>query len=252
MPEPSHQGLKPPYMAFQTFWNFIEGLSGHPLPPLIDRSLMGSKSGTDQANLISTLKTLGLINDQQSVRPALTALVYAEGDHRSTLLADLLQEHYAEALEVSASNGTSTQLEQCFRDNYAVVSAVTLRKSITFFLHAARAAGVPISPHFKQTRGGQGAPGQPRKRTAKRKSRNGIAAPSSATAPPSPQVDAYRLSVNLQTGGTMTLAVNVNPISLRGEDRAFFYDIVDKMADYDQAEVVEASYPDEGDPMDEA
>jgi hypothetical protein len=50
----------------------------------------------------------------------------------------------------------------------------------------------------------------------------------------------------------MTLAVNVNPISLRGEDRAFFYDIVDKMADYDQAEVVEASYPAEGDPMDEA
>ena len=32
----------------------------------------------------------------------------------------------------------------------------------------------------------------------------------------------------------MTLAVNVNPITLRGDDRTFFYDIVDKMTDYEQ------------------
>lgn len=240
MSETAQQGFKPPYMAFQTFWNFVEDLSAHPLPPLIDRSLMGTKSGTDQANLINTLKAFGLVDEEQKVLSSLTALTDVDLEDRAPLLAELVRRHYAAALAVSESNGTASQLDQCFRESYGITSADTLRKSITFFLHAARTAGVPLSPHFKATRSGQGAPGAPRKRAAKRRPKNGVAEPEVAGVQQPAIPDAYRLDVRLRTGGTMTLTVNVNPISLRGEDRSFFYDIVDKMTDYEQPEPEQA------------
>lgn len=240
MSETAQAGFKPPYMAFQTFWNFVEELSAHPLPPQIDRSLMGSKSGTDQANLINTLKAFGLVDDDLTVLPRLTELTDADAEGRRPLLADIVRQCYAPALIVSEQNGTPNQLDQCFRESYSVTGTDTLRKSITFFLHAARTAGVPLSPHFPQTRGGQGAPGAPRKRAVKRKPKNGATEPEVTAAQPPAVPDAYRLDVRLRTGGTMTLTVNVNPISLRGEDRSFFYDIVDKMTDYEQPEPEQA------------
>ena len=47
-----------------------------------------------------------------------------------------------------------------------------------------------------------------------------------------PPDDVNTYTVRLRTGGTMSLTVNVNPLSLRGDDRAFFYEIVDKLSDY--------------------
>lgn len=70
-------GFKPPYMAFQTFWRFIDELSGPGLPPVIDRSLMSSKSGTDQANLVTALRSFNLINDDNTVNATFNALVTA-------------------------------------------------------------------------------------------------------------------------------------------------------------------------------
>jgi hypothetical protein len=231
--------FKPPYMAFQTFWNFVDEMSSHPLPPVIDRSLMGTKSGTDQANLLSTLKAFGLIDEGNKVLPPLVALANAEADDRKALLGEIVRRHYAAALKVADHNGTASQLDACFRESYAVAGADTLRKSTSFFLHASRTAGIPLSPHFKQTRGGQGAPGQPKRKVTKRRQSNGATAVAEAS---TPKVDGYRLDVTLRTGGTMTLTVDVNPISLRGEDRSFFYDIIDKMAGYN--EVAATDFPD--------
>lgn len=240
MSETAQQGFKPPYMAFQTFWNFVDELSTHPLPPVIDRSLMNSKSGTDQANLFATLKAFELISEDAVVQPGLTALTEADQDGRKPLLAEIVRKYYVPALAVAEANGTQAQLEAAFRESFDIASADTLRKAITFFLHAARVSDVALSPYFKATRSGQGAPGAPRKRAAKRKPKNGVAEPEVAAVQQPAIPDAYRLDVRLRTGGTMTLTVNVNPISLRGEDRSFFYDIVDKMTDYEQPEPEQA------------
>lgn len=226
-------GFKPPYMAFQTFWGFIDELSSNPLPPRIDRSLMASKSGTDQANLINTLKAFALIDAEHAVQPLLMELTTADTDRRKTMLAELLGKYYAKAMRVAEENGTANQLDQCFRVEYSINGADTLRKSVTFFLHAARMSGVPMSPHFKATRSGQAPRGKPRKRATKRRPKD--ATEELDVHPVRHPEDQYRLDVRLRTGGTMTLTVNLNPLSLRGEDRTFFYDIVDKMADYQQS-----------------
>lgn len=225
-------GFKPPYMSFMTFWNFVGGLAAHPLPPQIDRSLMGSKSGTDQTHLVAALKAFGLIDEEHKVLPQLVRLTEASEDERKSVFAELVRRYYAGPLAVSEENGTASQLEASFRESFGLTGAETVRKSITFFLHAARMSDVQLSPHFKATRPGQGAPGQSKRRPAKRK----VAAPvPPASEPEAPKAEGYGLDVELRTGGTMSLSVNVNPLSLRGEDRAFFYDIVDKMTDYAEA-----------------
>lgn len=246
MSEDEQPSFKPPYMAFQTFWNFIADLSAHPLPPQIDRSMMSAKSGTDQANLINALRAFRLVDDEQKVLPGLTALTEADAESRPALLAEIVRRDYAAALLVADSNGTASQLEWCFRDSYAVTGADTLRKSITFFLHAARTAGVPLSPHFKQTRAGSGAPGQPRKKTARRPAKNGESDSDTRPVQQPSMPKPYRLDVRLRTGGTMTLTVDVNPISLRGDDRTFFYGIVDSMSDYEQPRTASEQDNEEG------
>lgn len=239
--EPDSSGFKPPYMAFQTFWNFIEELSSKPLPPRIDRSLMGNKSGTDQNNLTSALVSFGLVDAGGVVLSRLQQLTATDHEGRKKLLAELVREYYPNELAVSEANATINGLHESFRDSFGLTSAETRRKCETFFLHALRVAELPVSPHFPQTRSGSGAPGTPKKRLVRKKP----ADPGARQIDTPPSEDrrhddgdggedggVYKQTVTLRTGGTMTLSVSVNPLTLRGDDRNFFYQIVDALAEY--------------------
>jgi hypothetical protein len=223
--------FKPPYMAFQTFWNFLSELAEKPLPPRIDRSLMNSKSGTDQANLVSALKSFGLTDDQGAVADDLGLLTDGDLELRKAALADLVRRHYAAALQVSEVNGTEAQLKDAFRDEFQIASADTMRKSVAFFLHAARTAGIELSSHFPQTRGGPGSSGtsRPRRSPQRKRPKNGEIV--GAVLPP-PVSARSEKTVTLATGGSMTLAVTVDPLSLRGEEREFFFKVVDLLDEY--------------------
>ncbi|WP_324738450.1 hypothetical protein P6281_17150 [Mycobacterium sp. 5-140-3-2] len=232
MTEEGRGGFKPPYLPFATLWNFVGELAAHPLPPAIDRSLMGTKSGSDQVNLMATLRTFGLIDDDRKVQPEFVEFATADEVARKEYLRVLVEKYYADALNVSSQNGTEQQLHECFRDTYGVDGADTRRKAVTFFLHAARRAEIPLSPHFPSTRAGSGSPGQKRKTPKKWTTSSSVGNAAEPRNTSAPLKSEYETSVKLQTGGTMSLTVNVNPLNLRGEDRNFFYEIVDKLADY--------------------
>lgn len=226
--------FRPPYMSFQTLWKFVNTLGGKPLPPQIDRSLMGTKSGTDQNNLTTTLTSLGLIGPGGVVQPALRELAEGDEESRTALLRSLVESYYPEALDLSRRNGTEQQLHETFRDTYALTAIETRRKAITFFLHAARKAGIPLSHHFPNTRSGSGSPGTPRaKRTpTKRKPNPADSSGAQGNGAAAVTQEGYSLTVRLRTGGTMTLLVDVNPLQLKGDEREFFYGVVDKMDGY--------------------
>jgi hypothetical protein len=235
MADEERGGFKPPYLPFATFWNFVGELAAHPLPPAIDRSLMGTKSGSDQVNLMATLRTFGMIDDDRKVQPAFVKFAVTDETMRVEHLRVLVEKYYADALRVSSQNGTEQQLHECFRDTYGIDGADTRRKAVTFFLHAARRAELPLSPHFPSTRPGSGSPGQKRRSPKKRASsgsNGGSGNAAESVDENSRPKSEYDTSVKLQTGGTMSLTVNVNPLNLRGEDRNFFYQIVDMLADY--------------------
>jgi hypothetical protein len=230
-------------MSFTTFWNFINELAKKPLPPQMDRSMMDSKSGTDQANLTAALKGFGLIQDDLTVEPLLTRLVTGDEDQRKQIMREVVERYYPEPLKVSANSGTEKMLHDAFRDAYGMDAADTRRKSITFFLHAARLAGIELSANFPQTRNPGSATTTRVKRVAKRRNANDSAAAAPAT-PQQPAVKGDSYAVTLRGGGTVTLIIAESHfmLSKNREDRNFVNSLVDAMIDYAQGsdqEVVE-------------
>lgn len=235
MDNESEDGFKPPYMSFHTFWNFIGELGTRPLPPRIDRSIMTGKSGTDQANLFLALSSFGLIGDDWNVLPLLDELTSADEEQRKSILAKLINDHYHHPMRVSAINGTSKDLDDAFRDNYpTIASPDTRRKAVTFFLHAAKTAGLELSVYFPKTRSGPGAPGtsKPRK-VARRKPASqigGVEKP--LDKPPGAPTDGDTYRFDLRSGGTIFAVVDVNLFQLDTEDRDYVIDLVDKLKGY--------------------
>lgn len=226
--------FKPPYIAFQTFWGFVENLATQPLPPQIDRSMMSNKSGSDQNNLLLTLRSFRLIDEDSNVMPGLVQLAGAQPDRRKELLGDLVLLYYRPALAVSEANGTEKQLNDSFREHFGLEAPETRRKAIAFFLHAARTSEISLSSYFPKTRPGSGAPGAPR--LARRTVRKKVVPPGTPTGTPPdtspPAAERPATSVTLGNGGTVTLSANVNPLTLRGQDRIFFYKIVDAFEEF--------------------
>jgi hypothetical protein len=228
--------FRPPYMSFQTFWNFIEELASKPLPPRVDRSLMQSKSGTDQANLTMALTSFGLTDSEGNVLSDLTELVAKTAEERKKSFAEMVDLYYEGPMRVSKENGTTAALNAAFVSDYpSIASADTRRKALTFFLHAARESGIELSPHFPQTRSGSGAPGAPKqKRTTPRKPKNhdGESASTGKNTTDQKPPSGHTNTVTLKSGGTVTLTYDVNLFDLDEDDESFVMGLVKKLRGY--------------------
>lgn len=233
MTDTTPEVFKPPYMAFATFWTYIKDLGSRPLPPALDRSMMTNKSGTDQANLLGALKAFGLIDEKNTVLPTLTTLVEADEAARVPMLANIIRTYYPGPMNVSEVNGTEAALQESFKKDYGLEAADTRRKAVTFFLHAAKAADLTLSPNFKQTRQvgprTPRTPGQPRTPRANKNGGNGGGGVQGGGATKS-SGDTY--SVDLRSGGSVSVALSVNLFTLSPEDRGFVMNLVDQLTGY--------------------
>lgn len=208
-------GFRPPYLSFQTFWSFLEELVSRPLPGKLDRSVMRKKSGSDQANLAVALKSFGLIDESWTVT-GLNDLSKTDETGRTQWLAMQIREHYAAQMKVSDGNGTEQQLRDSFKEAFGLESADTVRKAMTFFLHATKKVGIETSHYFPSTRSGSGAPGTPKPRRASSRRK-----PASDNArKPEPDTGAADVAahehrnVTLGTAGTVSIDVKVKWLDL--------------------------------------
>lgn len=225
--------FRPPYMSFQTFWNFIEELAAKPLPPRVDRSLMKNKSGTDQNNLTMALTSFGLTDDEGHVQPSLASLVATPSEDRLAAFGKLIDRFYAAPLAVSRENGTTADLSKSFSDTWpSIASADTRRKSVTFFLHAARATGIELSVHFPQGRSGSGAPGAAKKRPATRRRQTPPSVDNIDNKADQSGSNGYSKTVELQSGGVVTLTWDVNLADSSDEDEDFVLALLRQLRRY--------------------
>jgi hypothetical protein len=143
----SNSDFIPPYPAFKTFTNFLEGLEEkqEQFPPRIDRSYLRGLSGVSQSQLLAALRAFGLIGENGSVTPALKDLATRPAD-RPQLVGDIVRNHYPKMVELGEENATAKMLEDAFAE-YGL-SGSTRRKAISFFLKAAEWGGIKLSPHF--------------------------------------------------------------------------------------------------------
>ncbi len=140
--------LAPPYIAFKTFTGFIEKIRVG-VPSRIDRSLMHTYSGAVQSQLITTLKFLKLTSDAGIPTATLKKYVEADGEEKKKALREIIESAYpflfSDGINLTAI--TSNQLEEHFEE--AGAGGGTTRKSIAFFIAAAKDAGIGLSPHIK-------------------------------------------------------------------------------------------------------
>lgn len=139
----------PAYATFKTFSNTINSLQESGAPSQIDRSVLKSMSGSDQSAVIASLKYLNLITESNAPTPALLQLIDAKEENRAVLWRDVVEKSYPFLFgaSIDLKRATTKQIEEAFRGQG--VSGSTVVKCIAFFLAAAKAGNISISPHVK-------------------------------------------------------------------------------------------------------
>ena len=205
----------PPYVAYRTFENFLAYLKARGVPSRVDRSVLSHKSGTIQSQLLLCFQYLDLLTASGRPTEKLRGLVASEGNARKKLLQEIIKGAYGFLFEAGfdLQNATTHQLEELFQQTGA--SGETVRRCISFFLAAAKNAGIPFSAYLKPHRGKK-------------------APPKSGLEPDRP-VPARRLNakeVKLRSGGTLTLELSFNLFDLDGADREFVFELIDHLNEY--------------------
>lgn len=109
-------------------------------------------------------------------------------------------------------------MEELFQRTGA--SGETVRRCISFFLAAARSAGIPFSSYLRPHKGKQA-------RSTSAKSEPPDNPPGSATPETSKKI-------YLGSGGTLTLQLSLDVFKLDKGDRQFVFDLIDQLNKYPQ------------------
>jgi hypothetical protein len=139
-----------PSIPFQTLLNFLEKTEAGTLPPAIDPGYFTTMSGGGRSAFMAALKWLGLLDMDGTVQPEFRALV-DERDKRKENIAALLKARYPWVATLNAQNATHGALKKAFEERG--LTGDPQRKAITFYLHAATYAGLPVSKNFPPVRG---------------------------------------------------------------------------------------------------
>lgn len=174
-----------PYVSFRTFLNLLDKLQSGGIPQHIDRHYWGGfLAGSVGPQVMGALRFLGLINPESNEpTPALERLVAP--DTRKVALAELLRERYAAVWEagIDPSRTTPGYLESTIGKLYKI-EGETRRKAVTFFVHAAKFAELPLSSQLMANTRQRRAPSTS---TRRGRPKGGSSTPPSGDSPPQEQ-----------------------------------------------------------------
>jgi hypothetical protein len=173
----------PPYISFSQLENVLERMRNEGVPARVDRSYLGSWSGSAQAQFLKAARSLELLDEHGRPTDTLKHLV-STPEKRPDVIGSLLRSKYPDALALG-QDATQAQLDEVFR-SYDGISGSTTRKAISFYLHAARFAGIPLSPFFNVGRSGSGSGGGGTRRATRPRATGSARA--EKTPPPVPAV----------------------------------------------------------------
>jgi hypothetical protein len=150
MDQESKDKLAPAYIPWRTFINFINTLRDLGLPSQINRSLMNNHSYSTQAQLLAAMRSLGLINTEGTPEPILARFVESGEDKQAEIIGEILKDRYAFVfMTLDLSRATMEELEKRFKE--AGLTGGTVGRAVAFFLGAADAASIQLSPHIKKS-----------------------------------------------------------------------------------------------------
>jgi hypothetical protein len=228
--------MVPPYVPWRTFETYIDGLKalGPQLPNVIDRDSMRTFSGATQSQILSSLRWLDAIDDGGVPKQWLKQVVHAgSAQERKHLYDQIVKSRYSFLNGINLQGATPKQIETAFEA--AGASGDTVRKSISFFIGLAKAAGVPLSPLIEKTRR------RPTNGGAKPKKRAATPVSYRVSAQPQYQADQQKPAAAMKTvalpiaKGELTLSGTFSLFDLTGDERELVFAIIDKMKAFEAA-----------------
>jgi hypothetical protein len=229
----------PPYIAFRTLMDLVKRMAEEEPPSRIDKSYLHNYSGGYQTQVLAALTSLGLVDPAGTLSPELLALVAADEQGRKVKIGELVRTRYAPILAIGTS-ATQQMMIDAFTEMAPKVTGDTRRKAIAFFLSASNFAGIPVSRHWRTPRVPPS--GKPRK---VRDVLDDAIDEDEEVAQDTPTPNMKELS--LRSGGVVTLGLSVDLFSLTGVDRAFVFELIDKMTDYENARMLSPAKVDSAD-----
>jgi hypothetical protein len=217
------------YISWKTFQNAIDQLSKAELPNVIDKTVFIGMSFSNQNQLFTGMRFLGLIDDKNKPTAELEALATEDETARKQKLLGILQHRYSELFALNLKKTTPDELEKKMAESYKV-TGLTRDRAVRFFVGAAKYLGIEMSPLIAgKAINGVRASGPRVKRASRRTS--------TPMDPIRPQ-DAAGTSktVRLQSGGTLTLSATLDLFALNSEDRKFIFGLIDSLEGYTQPE----------------
>lgn len=206
-----------PYLPWKIFLASFDAFAKE-IPHRLSRGSW-QESGLVQGQLMGAYRFLGLIDNDDKPTDVLAALV-EDDDDRPRIIGVLLEEHYPELLARDLKTMTMEMLNDLM-GRYRVGGA-TRRKAITFFLHAAKFSGMRLSPSI-QVRNSS-----PRRRRGQGNGNGG----NSNVIPPA--TETQKKTVALKSGGTVSLLLSLDLLSLSEADRNFVLELGDRLNSYNQ------------------
>jgi hypothetical protein len=146
--------LSPPYIPWKSFGNYIAALKNTTVPHTLDNTVRPSNmAGGLWRQLTSAMQFLGLINGSKVAQESLGRLVKAHGspEWKGAVSAYVLPAYAKIIGELPIASATAGQLEKCFKEE-GHVQGQMLEKSMRFYIHALKEAGVKYSSYFTTRR----------------------------------------------------------------------------------------------------
>jgi hypothetical protein len=199
-----------PSIAWPTLIDRIGRIGEEGIPDKIDKVYLADMADTTQFQYRQAFRALGLTADDDRPTSLLADLVDASPGDRPELFGMIMSDQYPDltGLPLDASKDDFFRV---LRDQYDVKSDVQRRKMLTFFVHAADYAGLPISPGLRPTKAGTGTRKSraSRRRTSARASRS-----AKGTVHIPDDGPAERRDISLGDAGSVSVVVNVRWLDL--------------------------------------
>lgn len=236
MPDKNGKSNTIPYAPYKTFVATLDSFANF-LPHRIDASIWPSYSGGMRNQLLNTYKFLGLVNDDGTPTADLKKLA-DEKDNRGVTLREILKRSYVNLLKLDLSKATPSSLDEELR-KYGV-EGDTRRKATAFFLTAAKAAGIPLSP-LLTARGGM-ATTRPKSSSRQKTKNDGPGNQAEVRKSTTSQSEGGQgKTIKLESGITVTLSSSADLFSMTKADRQWVLGLLDMLDQYEEEHPQEGS-----------
>ena len=222
----------PAYIPWKTFMNTLDALAKS-MPNRIDKSAFVGQSGAIQSQLLLTFKFFGLINDDLKPTPTLDALAVTDEAARKAAMRKLIEEKYAPLIALNLLKTTPSEFAEKMTEAYGI-SGDTRLKATRFFLNAAEYLGIQVSHLLLRDKTKPiGNTTTTRKKRTNKPRPDDVDDDDAGDEDDAPPAAAESRSVELRSGGTLTLSATTKFMSLSAADRKFVFELIDSLEAYE-------------------